>query len=236
MRLPWSLPDLAETLSITIFLLPLFTIFDHKMKPVISIALIALISASSLCQPSMAEDQSKRAEKPPEIKVGAHVSYVNGIPLLKCNRWEIKEANKNGEIISQCGGNTSYMTAAQGNPIRSVNDKGETVLKFTPFYQDLSFPLFTGKKWASKYSGQEGAKKWDSELVCESAAFEDVSVATGKLQAFRIECVDNWDTGLPFINGKKKSTRWYAPTLGLIVKSINEDSRFNYEVAGGDGK
>ena len=204
------------------------------MKPAKSLALIALLSASALCQTSFAQSQAQRVEKYPESKAGTRFSYVNGVFLRKCNRWEVKDANKNGEIVSKCGENTMYVTAESGNPIKSVNDKGETIAKFTPFYPDVSFPLFVGKKWTGKYSGEEGSKKWTSEVSCEAAAQEDVSVAAGKFQAFRIECVDKWDAGIIFINGKKKSTRWYAPSVGLIVKSVNEDSQWNTEVAGND--
>ena len=204
------------------------------MKPVMSIALIALLSAITLCQTALAQSQAQRVENYPDAKPGTRFSYVNGVFLLKCNRWEVTDANKNGEVVSKCGGNTMYVTAEHGNPVMSVNDKGETVAKFTPFYPDVSFPLFVGKKWTGKYRGQDGSKKWTSEVTCESAALEEVSVAAGKFQAFRIECVDKWDAGIIFINGKKKSTRWYAPTMGLIVKSVNEDQQWNTEIASGD--
>lgn len=204
------------------------------MKSFKSIPLIALLSLGAVCHTACAQDQPPKAEKYTVSAAGTRFSYVNGVFLLKCNRWEVKEVNKSGEIVSKCGNNTMYVTAESGNPIRSVNDKGETVAKFTPFYPDVSFPLFVGKKWTGKYSGEEGSKKWTSEVSCEAAAQEDVSVTAGKFQAFRIECVDKWDAGIIFINGKKRSTRWYAPSVGLIVKSINDDSQWNTEVAGND--
>jgi hypothetical protein len=204
------------------------------MKSFKSIPLIALLSLGAVCHTASAQDQTPKVEKYPVSAAGTRFSYVNGVFLLKCNRWEVKEVNKSGEIVSKCGNNTMYVTAESGNPVRSVNDKGETVAKFTPFYPDVSFPLFVGKKWTGKYSGEEGSKKWTSEVSCEAAAQEDVSVTAGKFQAFRIECVDKWDAGIIFINGKKKSTRWYAPSVGLIVKSINDDSQWNTEVAGND--
>ncbi len=198
------------------------------------IALIACVSAAAFCHTALAQSPvqspAQRVEKYPDVKPGAHFSYVNGVFLLKCNRWEVKEVNKNGEIVSTCGGNTMYVMADSGNPIRSVNDKGETVARFTPFYPDVSFPLYVGKKWTGKYSGEEGSKKWTSEVSCEAVALEDVAVKAGSFPAFRIECVDKWDAGIIFLNGKKKSTRWFAPAAGLIVKSVNEDSQWNVEV------
>ena len=206
------------------------------MKPAKSLALIALLSASALCQTSFAQSQAQRVEKYPESKAGTRFSYVNGVFLLKCNRWEVKDANKNGEIVSKCGENTMYVTADAMNPVKAVNEDGKTVASFTPFYPDLSFPLFVGKKWTGQYKGQKGIQKWTSEVSCESAAFESVTTKAGKVDAFRIECKDNWDAGIIFINGTKQSTRWYAPSVGLIVKSINEDSEWNIEVAGADWK
>lgn len=200
-----------------------------------SIPLIALLSLGAVCHTASAQDQPPKVEKYTGGAAGTRFSYVNGVFLLKCNRWEVKEVNKSGEIVSKCGNNTMYVTAENGNPIRSVNDKGETVAKFAPFYPDVTFPLFVGKKWSGKYSGEEGSKKWTSEVSCEAAAFEEVTVAAGKFPAYRIECVDKWDAGIIFINGKKKSTRWYAPSVGLIVKSINEDKHWNTEVAPNEG-
>lgn len=202
----------------------------HTTARMARMTLGALVSAAMLCHSALAQNPVQRVEKYPDAKPGAHFSYVNGVFLLKCNRWEVKEANKNGEIVSQCGANTMYVTADAGNPIKSVNDKGETVARFTPFYPDVSFPLFVGKKWTGKYSGEEGSKKWTGDVSCEAVALENVAVKAGNLQAFRIECVDKWDAGIIFINGKKKSTRWFAPAVGLIVKSINEDSQWNVEV------
>lgn len=202
----------------------------NAANPIALLTLTTLVSTAVFCHTALAQNPTQRVEKYPDAKPGAHFSYVNGVFLLKCNRWEVKEVNKNGEIISTCGGNTMHVTADAGNPIKSINDKGETVARFTPFYPDVSFPLFVGKKWTGKYSGEEGSKKWTGDVSCEAVALEDVAVKAGKLQAFRIECVDKWDAGIIFINGKKKSTRWFAPAVGLIVKSINEDSQWNVEV------
>ena len=194
--------------------------------------MIALMSASLLAPHAMAESQQPRIEKFPDVKSGDRFSYVNGVFLIRCNRWEVKDANKNGEIVSKCGDNTLYVTADSGNPVMAVNEKGETVAKFTPFYPELSFPLFVGKKWSGKYKAHQGRTDWSGDMTCESTAFEEVRVAAGKFNAFRIECANKWDSGILFINGTKKSTSWYAPEINLIIRSVNEDSKWSYEVAG----
>lgn len=208
------------------------------MNHLISRTCIALACVGALCQQAaLADSPAPRVEAPMATKVGGRFSYVDGAFLLKCNRWEVKEvANSAGLTVSKCGENTMYVTADAMNPVKAVNEDGKTVASFTPFYPDLSFPLFVGKKWTGQYKGQKGIQKWTSEVSCESAAFESVSTKAGKVDAFRIECKDNWDAGIIFINGTKQSTRWYAPSVGLIVKSINEDSEWNIEVAGADWK
>lgn len=200
------------------------------MKPVFQL-MLALTAGLFLCRPVLAQAQAPRVEKYPEVKPGARFSYVNGVFLLKCNQWEVKGASLEGQIVSKCGTNTMYVTADSGNPIRAVNDKGETVAKFMPYYPGLSFPLYVGKKWSGKYNAQQGSQEWFGELSCESTAFEKIQVAAGKFEAFRIECVNKWDSGIIFINGKKKATTWYAPSINMIIKSINDDSQWNYELA-----
>lgn len=199
---------------------------------------IALVAASLFYQNAMAINQSPRVESYPVLKPGARFSYVDGIASLKCNQWEIqevKDVNKSGLVVSKCGGNTIYMTADSGNPVMVVNDQEEIVIKTRPFYPELSFPLFVGKKWSGKYYGQEGSyRRWSGNMACESTAFESVQVAAGKIDAFRIDCVDEWDSGIIFVNGTIESTRWYDPASGLIIKNIHDFSKWNYEFAGGD--
>ena len=196
--------------------------------------IFSLISISFVCHAAIAENQQPRAERYTDAKQGDRFSYVNGVSLIKCNHWEVKEANKNGEIVSKCGDNALYVAADNGNLIMAMNDKGDTVVKFTPFFPELSFPLFVGRKWSSKYSGQEGIVKWTGDMSCEATAFEEIKVAAGKFDAFRIECLNKWDSGIVFIHGTRKSTHWYAPAVHLKVKSINEENRWSYEVAGTD--
>lgn len=196
--------------------------------------IIALISASCFYHNAVAESQPPKAERYPEVKPGDRFSYVDGVSLIKCNSWEVKDANKGGVIMSKCGDNALYVTADSGNLVMAVNDKGDTVAKFTPFYPELSFPLFVGKKWSGKYNTHQSGIDVSGDLACESTAFEEVHVAAGKFGAFRIECVNKWDSGIVFIRGTIKSTHWYAPAIHLKVRSVSEESKWSYEIAGVD--
>jgi len=187
------------------------------------------------CQPVLAQSTSPIVEKYPATKPGAGFTFVDGAFLVKCNHWKVIDRNTGGLIVSTCGDYTMYVTAENGNPVRTLNARHETVAQFVPYYPDTSFPLFVGKKWTGKYNGQEGSFiKWSGELDCAATAFEPVQVAAGKYEAYRIECSDKWDAGIIFMHGIKKSTRWYAPSVNMIIKSVNADSKWNYELAGID--
>ena len=190
------------------------------------------MAALSLSHQATADTPAPVAQSYPAAKPGAEFSFVNGAFLLKCQRWTVLETNAEGLIVSKCGDNTMYVTAANGNPVMTLNGNHEIVAKFTPFYPDTAFPLFVGKTWSAKYKGQEGSfTKWSGDLSCEVQAFEHVTVAAGKFDAFRISCIDHWDTGIIFLHGTKKSTRWYAPAVHFTVKSVNEDSKWDYEAS-----
>lgn len=191
--------------------------------------LFALIVACFLCRQAAADNRPPVAERFPEARLGSRFSYVDGVFSLKCNQWEVKETRKNGDIVSQCGGNSMAVTA-DGNPVMAVNDKGEVVSRLTPFLPQLSFPLSVGRTWAGKYEGQEGRfKKWSGEMTCVAAAFEPVQVPAGKFDAFRIECVN--EVRILFLQRTIKTTNWYAPSVGMIVKSVNEDRKWDYQLA-----
>ena len=201
------------------------------MKHVYRSMLIVLAALANVhCE--AADHVAPVAEKYPGATPGAEFSFVNGAFLLTCLRWKVLETNADGLIVSQCGDNTMYATAANGNPVMTLNGKHEIVAKFTPFYPDTTFPLFVGKKWSGKYEGQEGSyRKWSGDLSCEVKSFESIQVVAGKFDAFRIDCIDRWDAGIIFLHGTRKSTRWYAPAIHFTVKSVNEDSKWDYEAA-----
>ena len=186
-------------------------------------------TSNGVQQRSAAEQPS--AQRPPDARVGDRVTYSNGVAGLKCNVWEVTEANREGEVVSKCDGNILYSTIDNRNLVRVVNDRGENIIETAPFYPALTFPLYVGKKWAGKYEGRQGMTKWSSDVECEAVTYEPVQVAAGKFDAFRVECVDK----IKFAERRyisRKGTSWYAPAVGVTVKSINDDSRLNTELAG----
>lgn len=174
-----------------------------------------------------------KVEQPPLAKAGNAMQYADRVMSVACQRWQVKEPNRKGEMISQCGDNLMYLSVENNlNPVKVVKASGETLVEFKPFFPQLSYPLHLGKKWSGEYDGftaDDGAK-WSSKVSCEIKAWEKVSVAAGQFDSYRIECQEKWRAML-ILTGESKSTRWYAPALGMVVKSVSDKSKWDYQLA-----
>lgn len=172
------------------------------------------------------------AERAPLPRIGDSRDYDGQFLGTNCRHWETRRLEANHVTVRQCDDKLVYLDARDLSTQRLTTLKGETLLTFKPQYQGLMFPLAVGKKWSSRYSGFRADKnrKWDSRLECEVKAYEAVRVAAGRFDAFRVECIDNWELGYIF-SGKKASTRWYSPAAGGVIKYAAEDGEWNYELA-----
>lgn len=196
-----------------------------KTTPKLCWLLLAAASASSAQTPPT-------FERPPPPQIGSSRDYDGAFLTINCRHWEVKKIEANNIVVRQCDDKLHYYHAADFSTLRVTNLKGDVLVEFKPQHQGLSFPLFVGKKWSSRYAGFRADKnrKWDSLLECEAKAYEPVNVPAGTFDAFRVECVDNWEFGYIF-SGKAVSTRWYAPAEGIIIKSVSEDKDWNFELA-----
>lgn len=165
-------------------------------------------------------------------QMGESRDYNGQFLSINCRHWETRKPEANNVLVRQCEDKLIYANASDLSPIKATNLKGEVLLEFKPQHQGLSFPMFVGKKWSSNYSGFRADKnrKWDGRLECEAKAYEPVRVAAGSFDAYRVECIDNWEFGYIF-SGKVASTRWYAPAEGIVIKAISEDKDWNFELA-----
>lgn len=190
----------------------------------------AAAPSASAAPATAATAHAPTAEKP-VIHVGDTYEFAGNFVTVNCKRWEVKEVDKDGFNISQCGEYLSYISTANGNLVRIVTKSGDKAVQFSPTAQTLSFPLTTGKSWTGTYGGYtaDDGSTWDSEVSCQVKAFETVKVAAGSMEAFRIECTDNWASG-PF-RGRSTSTNWYAPKAKTVVKAVNSTEKFNMELA-----
>lgn len=187
-----------------------------------------LLAASTICLAQTAPV----AANVPQARIGDSRDYEGQFLGTNCRHWETRRQEAGNVTVRQCEDKLLYMDSRDLSVQRVTTLKGETLLEFKPRYQGLSFPLFVGKKWRSQYAGfrADQNRKWDSRLECEVKVYEPVRVPAGNFDAFRVECVDNWEFGYIF-SGKKAATRWYAPAAGGVVKYTSEDGEWNYELA-----
>lgn len=191
-----------------------------------------------LCWLLLVAASAGQAQTPPVTErhrtpqIGDSRDYNGQFLSFNCRHWETRRIEANDVLVRQCEDKLHYANASDLSTLRITNLKGEVLLEFKPQLQGLSFPMFVGKKWSSNYSGfrADKSRKWDSRLECEVKAYEPVHVAAGSFDAYRVECVDNWEFGYIF-SGKKTSTRWYAPGVGIVVKYASEDKEWNFELA-----
>jgi len=191
---------------------------------VIALAGVAIVS------PALAAD-APSAEKPVP-KVGDVLEYTKRFVTIDCKRWEIKELNRDGYNVSQCGDNLAYIDAQTATIARIATLSGSNLIEFKPRAPTLAFPLQIGKKWEGDYEGYRASNRthWKSHVKCQAKSFEPVKVAAGDFEAYRVECEDAWES-TPF-HGFSDSVYWYAPKLGTVVKSTNtSQSDFDFELA-----
>lgn len=200
------------------------------MKHNVQIGTLCLAFLSMSCW----ADGSPRFEKPEVAPFGATIEFVDRVMTVPCKRWQVTEPNTNGIMITQCRNMFMHFSAENDyNPMKLVTNDGDVIVEYKPYYPQVVFPLEVGKKWSGKYNGFATSEdaKWDGNVSCEVKAFEKVKVAAGELDAFRIECVDNW-TALFFFSGTINTTRWYAPAAKAVVKQVGDKSKWDYELAG----
>mgnify|MGYP000860897748 FL=1 len=187
-----------------------------------------LLSATPLC----AAQLPLPVEAPQPFRIGDSIEYDGQPMTLNCRRWQLKRLEANNVGVSQCEDKLYYYDTSNRNPIKASTAEGKLLVEFKPSPMSLSFPLFVGKKWSSRYSGYRADKnrRWDSRLDCEAKAYETMRVPAGTFDSIRIECIDHWEAGYIF-SGQVRSTRWYAPAAGLVVKYRSDDSDWNYELA-----
>lgn len=173
----------------------------------------------------------------PTPKVGDVVEFDKLFATVPCKRWEVKEVNKGGLHISQCENNFAHFDAASGAMVRIVTKDGDKLVQFSPRATSIDFPLTVGKTWSGSYDGytNDDGASWNAKSNCAVKSEEKVKVQAGEFDALRIECEDAWSSG-PF-SGVSKTTTWYAPKVGTVVKSHNpESAKWNYELTGYQAK
>lgn len=167
----------------------------------------------------------------PSFTVGHMVEFTDKFVTVDCQRWEVKELDRDGYRVSQCGENLAYFDNGTGRLVKIVTEDGDKLAQFKPALPTIDFPLAVGKTWSGSYDGytNDNGAMWSGDTDCKVEAKEPVKVAAGELEAYRIACSDNWEA--PPFSGVSDSVSWYAPEVGAVVKTVNkQDSRWNSEL------
>lgn len=114
--------------------------------------------------------------------------------------------------------------AADTLSLGRVLRQGAEVDAYDPDWQDWRWPLFVGKTWSSDYRRRlEGRIEGPAHADWTVTAYEDVQVPAGTFKAFRIE-------RKPGANTVYVATRWFAPSVGLMIKLIESQTDRRGEV------
>lgn len=169
----------------------------------------------------------------PLYQAGDSFEYVDRFQTVACKRWEVKDPNRDGALVTQCDDKLAYFSATTGALMRIARKDGTDLVSFRPFAPAIPFPLQVGSKWGGKFSVSTSGDLITPSLneKCEVVAFETVTVAAGALPAFRFNCDTRWSVWP--LHGSITVTSWYAPSAKTVVKSINgSDDKWNMELAG----
>lgn len=166
--------------------------------------------------------------------MGGEATFLGRVMGVDCLRWKTTETTPEGMVRTTCGEYTIESSLANDlNPVRLKNATGKELVYFTPFAPSVKFPLAVGKRWSGAYVGYTDYNKllWDGETSCKVEALEKITVRAGEYETFRIECKEGWKVGTR--GGFFRATRWYAPSIGLVVKEEHqrEPERWNLELA-----
>lgn len=188
--------------------------------------------AGGIALPDVSLSGSAPLADKPTPELGEIREFTGPVGTVDCRRWEITDTNAGGYLVSRCGDYLSYLSAEHDYNIVKITDKdGNPRILFEPFYPGISFPLEVGRRWQGAYTGYTASDgmRWDGHVTCEVQDYEELTVAAGTFQTYRIECRDEWTAGTMASSGN--TTSWYAPEVKGIVKTIgHEDSRWNSEL------
>lgn len=103
---------------------------------------------------------------------------------------------------------------------------GASGTRFDPPIVGYKFPLAVGDGWKSSFVGEAANNsKSKTDLEFKVVAREKVKTPAGEFDTFRIES-EGWINGVSWSGSIRMSeVRWYAPSVGRVVKSEYKDFR-----------
>lgn len=103
-----------------------------------------------------------------------------------------------------------------------MRTSGNQVSTSKPDSGSFSWPLWVGKSWSPSFEHENknpNAYFRDVSPLYSVKAYEDVTVPAGTFKAFRISVSPGW-------NFQNDGVSWYAPEVGLVVKSVFHEHSF----------
>ena len=165
--------------------------------------------------------------------IGTEAEFSGHLMGADCARWTTAGVTPDGILLRTCQGYTIESSLEHDfNPTRLRDAAGKTLVEFKPYMPSLSFPLSVGKRWRGEYTGFTAFNNlvWDGDTSCKVDAQETLTLAGSDYDTLRIECDNGWHVGPR--SGSTHVTRWYAPSIGMVVKEIHarDPQRWNFEL------
>ncbi|ANK80039.1 MAG: hypothetical protein TEF_12580 [Rhizobiales bacterium NRL2] len=126
-------------------------------------------------------------------------------------------------------GTTSFYDRETRTWTATLDRDGTVKTYIDPHAGYYDWPLFVGKSWRPSYAFHDvaGGNSWSGIAPSlEVAAIETVTVPAGTFETLRIESGPGNNVGF-------EATYWYAPSIGLIVKSDWARTTNHYQGPGG---
>lgn len=111
-----------------------------------------------------------------------------------------------------------------GNLIGPLNSDGSKSFDLSPNHGNYEWPLTVGKRWVSTYDYTDYStnRTWHGvQTFWKVEAEEIVTVPAGTFKTLRLQSSPGEKNGT-------RRTRWYAPSIGAVVKNITERSANHY--------
>ena len=156
----------------------------------------------------------------PEL-IGALITALTGIEIAL---WDLKGKALGVPIYELMGGKfrddilvERYLVGSDYR-VLIVGDKLVAAARREP-------PLVVGDGWKSSFVGEGNNAKSKTDLEFKVVAREKVKTPAGEFDTFKIES-GGWINGVSWSGSIRMSeVRWYAPSIGRVVKSEYKDFR-----------
>lgn len=152
------------------------------------------------------------------LRAGARMTYrtTDGQGGASERQWTVlPEVDFQGRKVSalESGGEVQVLDGESRNWMATLRD-GKEIEAVEPHRGVFAWPLELGKRWRAEFTYHDRASNFSVGpigTVWTVAAWERVTTPAGTFSAFRLE-------GEPAANNTRRTTLWYAPEPGLVVR------------------